>query len=83
MTSLSKVLVGAAMGAGILAFSTVSASAAIACTGQVCWHAHESYDYPPSAHVTVHQDDWRADPGITFREHEGRGYWSGDRWTDW
>ena len=18
-----------------------------------------------------------------LREHEGRGYWSGDRWTDW
>jgi len=33
--------------------------------------------------VIIHEDDWRAGPGITFREHEGRGYWSGDRWTEW
>lgn len=83
MKSLSKTLLGAAMGAGILAFSSASASAAIVCTGPVCWHTHERYDYPPTAGVIVHEDDWRAGPGIKFREHEGRGYWSGDRWTEW
>jgi hypothetical protein len=83
MTSLSKALVGTAIGAGIVAFSTLGASAAVVCTGNVCWHTHERYEYPPTARVIIHEDDWRAGPGITFREHEGRGYWSGDRWTEW
>ncbi len=83
MKSLNKALLGAALGAGVLALSGVNASAAIVCSGNVCWHVHERYDYPPSAHVTIHEDDWKAGPGITFREHEGRGYWSEDRWTDW
>jgi hypothetical protein len=83
MTSLSKAIMGTAMGAGILAISTLGAWAAIVCSGNVCWHTTESYDYPPSARVIVHEDAWNAGPGITFREHEGRGYWSGDRWTEW
>jgi hypothetical protein len=83
MTSLSKTLVGTAMGVGIFAFSTLGASAAVVCNGNVCWHSPERYEYPPTAHVIIHDDNWRAGPGITFREHEGRGYWSGDRWTDW
>jgi len=83
MTNISKALVCAVLGASTLAYSAVSASAAIACTGNVCWHAKERYEYPPSAHITVHEDTWKAGPSITFREHEGRGYWSGDRWTEW
>jgi hypothetical protein len=71
MTSLSKALLGAAMGAGILAFSAVSASAAVVCNGNVCWHAKERHTYPPDAHVTIHEDTWKAGPSITFREHEG------------
>jgi hypothetical protein len=81
--SLPKILVGAALGASVIGFSTLSASAAVVCTGNVCWHTHERYEYPPSAHVTIHEDTWKAGPSITFREHEGRGYWSGDRWTEW
>ncbi len=83
MRSLSKALLGTAMGASIVAFATVSASAAVVCTANVCWHTQERYEYPPTAGVTIHDDTWRAGPGITFREHEGRGYWSGDRWTVW
>jgi hypothetical protein len=85
MSLLNKVFVGAAMGAGMLAFSAVSASAAIVCSGPVCWHAHESYDYPPDARVVVHPDDWRWRSGEHFvwKEHEGRGYWRGDRWMEW
>jgi hypothetical protein len=79
---LRKALLGAAMGAAALGLSVASASAAIVCNGNVCWHTHERYQYPPSAHVIIHEDDWRAGPTITFREHEGRGYWSGERWTD-
>jgi len=82
MKLISKALVGGIVGAGILAFSAVGASAAIACTGNVCWHVKEKYDYPPAAGVVVHEDTWSG-PGVTFREHEGRGYWKGDAWTTW
>ena len=83
MKPLSKVLVGSVVGASVLAFSAVSAWATIACTGNVCWHAKEKYDYPAAARVVIHEDTWKAEPGITFREHEGRGYWKGDVWTTW
>jgi hypothetical protein len=85
MTSLSKTLFGAAIGAGVLTLSVMSASAAIVCSGRACWHTHESYDYPTGAHVVVHPDDWRWGPRAHFswREHEGRGYWRGSRWIEW
>jgi hypothetical protein len=82
MTSMSKALLGAAFGAGVFAFSAVGASAAIVCTGNTCWHVKERYNYPPEASVTIHEDNWKAGPSVRFREHEGRGYWKGDRWTD-
>jgi hypothetical protein len=74
MTSAMKLLLGGTAGAAILASSGITASAAVVCNGNVCWHTHERYTYPPSAGVVIHEDDWRARPGITFREHEGRGY---------
>jgi hypothetical protein len=82
--SLSTVLVSAALGASMLAFSSLSAAAAIACSGNVCWHSHERLDYPPKAHITIHEDNWRWGPNehYSFREHEGRDYWSGDTWTE-
>lgn len=83
MTLVGRSILGAALGAGVLAASMASASAAIVCTGSVCWHTHERYEYPSSARVIIHEDDWRPGPGITFREHEGRGYWAGDRWSEW
>ena len=85
MTSLGKTLLGTAMGAGMLAFSTMTASAAIVCSGDVCWHTHARYDYPSSARVIVHPDNWRWGPRehFVFREHEGRGYWRDNRWIEW
>jgi hypothetical protein len=85
MASLSKVLIGAALGAGVLALSALNASAAIVCSGGVCWHTHEVYEYPPTAGVIVHPDDWRWGPRehYVWREHEGRGYWHGNRWMGW
>jgi hypothetical protein len=62
MKSLATILVSAALGADMLAFSSLSASAAIVCTGNVCWHTHERYEYPPGAHVTIHEDNWRWGP---------------------
>jgi hypothetical protein len=43
--TLGKVLLGATLGAGPLTVTTMSASAAVVCNGNVCWHVHESYDY--------------------------------------
>jgi hypothetical protein len=83
MVSVSKVVIATALGASALAFSAANASAAIACTGNVCWHSHEKYEYPPSANITVHEDTWKAGPSVTFREHEGRGYWKGNTWSEW
>jgi hypothetical protein len=83
MKPISKVLVAGVVGASVLAFSAVGASAAIACSGNVCWHAKEKYDYPAASRVVVHEDGWKAEPTIKFREHEGRGYWKGDVWTSW
>jgi hypothetical protein len=81
--NMRKVVLAGLIGASALAFSAMSASAAIVCTGDVCWHTHDSYDYPPSAGVVVHEDNWAPGPSVTFREHEGRGYWHGDSWTAW
>ncbi len=83
MKTLNRTLTGAALGFGLLAASTMAASAAVVCSGNVCWHTHERYEYPPAAHVTIHEDSWRAGPSVTFREHDGRGYWRGDDWVNW
>jgi hypothetical protein len=84
MTSLSKTLLGALIGAGVMAFSMVGASAEIVCNDTVCWHTHERYTYPPDARVTVHPDHWRWGPRehYSWREHAGPGYWRGDRWME-
>src|ERR1700744_1099648 len=85
MKILAKKLIGAAMGAGVLALSSVGASAAIVCQGNVCWHTHEAYDFPHEAGIVVHEDNWHWGPRekFTFREHEGRGYWRGGKWVTW
>lgn len=83
MKSLNKTLLGVGIGVAALSLSALSASAAVVCNGNVCWHTHERYEYPPSARIVIHDDGWKAGPEIRFREHEGRGYWSGDRWTEW
>jgi hypothetical protein len=85
MKLVGKALGTAAAGAAFLAVSAISASAAIVCSGDVCWHTHEAYSYPPEARVIVHDDNWRWGPRekFVFREHEGRGYWRGDSWTNW
>ena len=43
----TKLLTAATVSLGALAFSAMNASAAIVCTGPVCWHTHEMYEYPP------------------------------------
>ncbi len=83
MRAFNKTLLGVAIGAAALALTGASASAAIACTGSVCWHVHEHYDYPARSRVVIHEDNWHPRGHIVFREHEGRGYWSGNSWVEW
>jgi hypothetical protein len=85
MKFVSKVAAAAAVGAGFLAASAVSASAAVVCSGNVCWHTHETYTYPPESKVIIHEDNWKSEPTekYTFREHEGRGDWRNDKWVTW
>ena len=59
MGTMRKALLAAGAGASLLAFSTVSASAAIACRDDVCWRIHQSYVYRPSPTIVIHPDYWR------------------------
>jgi hypothetical protein len=81
MTATLKYLCTAAIGAGILAFSTAGASAAIACSGNVCWHVHRHYHYPPDAAVVIHPDHWHWGPKVVIHEHNGAGYWHDGHWV--
>jgi hypothetical protein len=85
MTTPRNVLLATLVSAGVLAISAVSASAAIVCSGNVCWHTTERYEYPADARVTIREDTWKPAPDakITFREHVGRGYWRDDKWVEW
>jgi hypothetical protein len=82
---LKNILTAAAIGAAAIMTSTLSASAAIVCQGNVCWHTHEAYDFPHEAGIVVHEDNWHWGPHekFAFREHEGRGYWHGGKWVTW
>ncbi|MBV9556996.1 MAG: hypothetical protein JO254_07935 [Pseudolabrys sp.] len=77
-------LVGGLGGAAALLQAT-TVSAAIVCTGNVCWHAKEKYAYPAESKVIVREDSWKPEPSakIEFREHEGRGYWRDSTWVTW
>jgi len=85
MTLQKRIGMISAIGGALLAASVVNATAAVICSGNVCWHARERYDYPPEARVIIHPDGWHWGRGerFTWREHEGRGYWRGDRWREW
>lgn len=85
MTALKTTLAAGAVCAAALGLSATYASAAVVCAGTVCWHTQERYDYPPTARVVIHDDDWkwRRHEHYRWREHEGRGYWHGGRWTAW
>jgi hypothetical protein len=77
--TLNKIFLSTLKGAGVLIFSSLSASAAIVCSDNVCWHTPEAYVYPPDR---IYEDTWKPGPDIKFREHKGRGYWSDDVWTE-
>jgi hypothetical protein len=80
-----KILLTTAVAAAALTASVLSSQAAIACSGLVCWHVGERYEYPPESRVIIHPDDWRWAPHerYSWREHTGRGYWRDDKWVEW
>ena len=82
MPTIRKSLMCGAIGLGMLAVSGASASAYIACSGNTCWHIKERHAYPSHARIVIHEDNWRWGRHHRFREHEGRGYWRGDRWIE-
>ena len=85
MTVLGKSILAATVGVAALVCTSLTASAYIACTGNVCWHVKERHDYPASARVVIRDDDWKwkSHERYSWREHEGRGYWNGSRWNTW
>jgi hypothetical protein len=85
MRMTHKIAAAALLGASAFAFTVTGASAKIVCNAQGdCWHATTEYKYEPSAGVKVYNDDWKWKEGDRFRwrEHEGRGYWKGENWTE-
>jgi len=82
---LRNILSAVAIGAGLIAASSVGASAAIVCQGHTCWHTREAFNYPRGSGIVVHKDNWKAGPHekFTFKEHGGRGYWRGGKWVAW
>jgi len=84
MTALSKYVLAAVAGTTMLAFSAVSASAAYACNGNVCWVVKEKYSYPADSKVIVREESWKPSADITIREPgAGRGYYIGSEWRSW
>lgn len=81
---MSKYLFATAAGAVLLAFSAVSASAAYACSGNVCWVIKEKYTYPTESKIIVREETWKPSADIVIREHgAGRGYYVGSEWRTW
>jgi len=85
MKSTGKFVAAALLGASALAFTATGASARIVCNAEGdCWHAKTEYNYEPTFRLKVYPDEWKWKEGERFRwrEHEGRGYWRGDKWTE-
>ncbi len=82
-TSL-KIAAASLLGAGFMALSVASASAAVACNGAgECWHVRNAYRYPAEAGIVIHPEGWKWGPTEHFvwRDHPGRGYWRNGIWV--
>jgi len=84
MNRVCNLAIAIAFGSAAFGLTAISASAAVVCGEDECWHAHESYEYPSDARVVVHPDDWHWGEHEHYRwhEHEGRGFWHGGEWRD-
>jgi len=75
----------ALLGAGAMLMTTLTASAKIVCNADgECWHVQTDYPYQPDFGLIIHPDDWTWKQGehYTWKEHDGRGYWKGGKWTE-
>jgi hypothetical protein len=82
MSNAKNLVLAAALAGGALTFAAGPSLAAVVCVGEDCWHAKEHYEYPPDAHIVIHEDGWKWKDNDHFRwrEHDGRGYWAGGEW---
>lgn len=81
---MNKYFVTAAAGAALLSLSAVSASAAYACNGNICWVVKDHYTYPAESKVIVREESWKPSAEVTIREPgAGRGYYVGSEWRTW
>jgi hypothetical protein len=86
MISMKKTLIGALIGAGLIAGSTGGASAYVACNrAGDCWHTESRYAYDRNLGVRYHPDDWyfhqHWDGRNHYRDyHEGRGGYRNGIW---
>jgi hypothetical protein len=83
--TLRKILLCAAMSAGVVATTASAASAYVACNRDGdCWHTDRRVS-APGVRFDYHPDDWyfhqRWDDHRHFRDyHDGRGYYRGGVW---
>jgi hypothetical protein len=85
MHLFSKIAFAVLVGGSAIAVTATGATARIVCNGEGdCWHPRGDFEFVPAAGVTIHPDNWRwrKDEHFAWREHEGRGYWRGGRWTE-
>jgi len=79
-----KYVLAAVTATVMLAVSAASASAAYACSGNVCWVVKEKYEYPAESKVIVREETWKPSADITIRAAGPcRGYYKGGVWTSW
>jgi hypothetical protein len=71
MAPMRGALLAAGVGAALAVSSTTSASAAIACRYNVCWHVHEHYAYAPPPTIVIHPDYWRPPIARVIIHEEG------------
>jgi hypothetical protein len=85
MTTFRSLALGAIVTVSVAAL-TGSASARIVCNEEGdCWHSKTVEVFPPALGLTIHEDNWKWAEGEKkqhWREHEGKGYWKGDKWRE-
>jgi hypothetical protein len=59
MNKISKLAIGAFIGARALGLTSMASSAAVVCNEDgECWHSGVRHEYPAGAGVVIHEDDW-------------------------
>lgn len=81
MSAIRKTLL---IGAGALALTATTASAAVVCNDEGdCWRVRGRPAYGPELRLSIHPDNWRWQRHEHYRWREprrGHGYWRGGNW---